>query len=189
MSNTKRVDPRETGKFSKPPLRRTSLSRLKHFERMARSRHQGREDGGKRIGASLAVMMSEIPGARRILSKRSMYESAMELALGPKRFSKKAEEVAVNATRKWKAGEFIGTRRMRALVEGEAVPNLEEVRAVFSAVGEEEHSCSTLAYLVRILHNAANPHLINPEAEKNTVVSRAAQECLGALEKTYAAKI
>jgi len=186
MSRTQRVDPNETGKFTRPQIKKMDLSRLKQFGRVASARVPNILEEHPGSNGSLEIRIGEIPGAKKLLQK-AMYASALEVALNKRAFSKKDEANAVNAARKWKNGEFIGTRRMRALVKGKAAPTLEELRAVYSALGEKTNTINSLAYLLRILHNTANPTQFDHKARaEDSAVVQAAKECLSILEKRYA---
>lgn len=179
MGRTQRADPRETGKFSKPRIRKSEAPRIKQFERASGAGISKLNEGKNRGAASLGIPIGQIPGVKQIAT-RAMYCAALEVAKNQINYSSKDEASAVAAVRRWKRGQFIGTKRMQDLGTGFATPDLEEIRAIYSATGENTNTINSLAYLIKILMQAAR-------AEEQTV-SKAAKECLHALGQKHSAK-
>ena len=173
MSRTQRVDPRDTGKFTRPQIKKVGLSGIRYFEKGVDPNILTVREG-RCVEGSLRTPLSQIPGAKQTIAK-ALYLTALELAQSTKEFSSKAHANALDVVRPWKSGKFIGIRRLKALEGGNVTPTLRELTAVYYAAGENKDNATLLAYMLRILSHATKA--------ENKEVAQAAKDCIESLSQ------
>ncbi len=173
MSRTERVDPRDTGKFRRPQIRKVVAPGIRQFEKGVEPTALSVEGSGS-TGSTLRAPISQIPRIREQIAY-ALYSTALELAQSTKGFTPQMDKAALDVIKPWKTGKFIGLRRIKALESGQVAPSIREITAVYSAIGEIKTDASLLAYMLRILLHATKV--------ENREIARAAKDCIDSLSQ------